>query len=348
MRIFIEPAEPLMFRSGRPFTAGEHTFAESLFPPTPETLQGAVRALLAVRWGAQQHPPLDHLSAIFQQDELVKLIGRRTEQGHTYGRFRVSGLALGWRDPHTGRITRLFPAPAHLICVRVKDESGQVSERFLSLAPTGLQTGERTNLPLECSLVLLPGSVPGTINEKTGPLPGWLTTRGLRAVLRGDTLPEGMAYLHRSRQIYNQEPRLGIGVDNATKTTREGYLYQVLMIRMQPGYGFVVDVAFGEAGNGEKATAVRESLEEQPQALAFLQEGWMTLGGEQRAARFTVLQADDLDREEQAGISSAGRANLVYFATPACFKDGWLPQAPDIFPAHPVTAAVNRYQPIGG
>jgi CRISPR-associated protein Cmr3 len=51
MRIFIEPVEPLLFRTGRPFVAGEYNFAASLFPPTPETLQGALRAAIAVQWG---------------------------------------------------------------------------------------------------------------------------------------------------------------------------------------------------------------------------------------------------------------------------------------------------------
>lgn len=346
MRIFIEPAEPLMFRTGRPFTAGEHNFAESLFPPTPETLQGAIRATLAVQWGGQQHPPLTHPSVIFQQKELIELVGRRSEEGDVYGRFRVTGLTLGWRNPHTRCISRLFPAPAHLICAQVEDESGQRRERFVSLAPTRLRAGERTNLPDACSSVLEPRISGGTIAEKTEPLPGWLTARGLRAALRGDELQDSVAYLHKSEQIYERESRLGIGMDNATKTTREGYLYQAQMIRMQSGYGFVVDVAFGEAENGRSATPVREPLEEHPQALAFLQEGWLTLGGEQRAARFAVLRAEDI--EEGDKIEPAGNANLLYFATPTSFKQGWLPETPGIFPAHPITAAINRYQSIGG
>ena len=47
MRIFLEPTEPLLFRTGRSFDAGESGFAETLFPPTPETLQGAIRAAIA-------------------------------------------------------------------------------------------------------------------------------------------------------------------------------------------------------------------------------------------------------------------------------------------------------------
>src|SRR6266516_808756 len=39
---------------------------------------------------------------------------------------------------------------------------------------------------------------------------------------------------------------------------------------------------------------------------------------------------------------------LLYFATPAYFKNGWLPATPDILPAEPITATMNRYQPIGG
>ncbi len=50
MRLFLEPTEPLLFRTGRPFDAGENSYAETLFPPTPETLQGAIRAAIASYW----------------------------------------------------------------------------------------------------------------------------------------------------------------------------------------------------------------------------------------------------------------------------------------------------------
>src|SRR6266496_5802779 len=97
MRIFIEPTEPLLFRTGRSFTAGENNFAESIFPPTPETMQGAVRAAIAVHWGQMQNPPISNPNEIFKQRDLVRLIGKRTDERDTYGQFRITGLSLGRR-----------------------------------------------------------------------------------------------------------------------------------------------------------------------------------------------------------------------------------------------------------
>lgn len=348
MRIFIEPTEPLLFRTGRPFAAGIHNFAESLFPPTPETLQGALRALIATSWGQKQLPPITHTYELFQQEELVELIGKRINEEDTYGRFRVTGLALGWHHPSEprGPVARLFPAPAHMIRAKVKDAQQQIREQFIRLVAAELEEDEYSNLPEACSSLLMPELHGYEIDEKPEPLNGRLTARGLRAVLRGDIVQNTMEYLHTSEQVYEREWRLGIGIDNATKNTKEGYLYQAHMIRMRPGYGFVVDIAFGERNNGARNMPVKESLEEQPKALSFLQEGWLILGGEQRAARFRVLDQEEILPADEIEQSRSG--NLLYFAAPAYFKRGWLPETPDIFPAHPVTAAINRYQPIGG
>jgi CRISPR/Cas system CMR-associated protein Cmr3 (group 5 of RAMP superfamily) len=44
-----------------------------------------------------------------------------------------------------------------------------------------------------------------------------------------------------------------------------------------------------------------------------------------------------------------GRArNFLYFATPAYFEGGWLPNIPGTLPVKPITAAIHRYQTIGG
>ncbi|HLG60290.1 MAG TPA: type III-B CRISPR module-associated protein Cmr3 [Ktedonosporobacter sp.] len=347
MRIFIEPTEPLLFRTGRPFAAGIHNFAESLFPPTPETLQGAVRAMIAATWGQNQHPAITHPYELFQQKELVTLIGERTSEGETYGRFRVTGLTLGWRassEPHVA-VARLFPAPAYLIRAKIKDAQQQVHDHIVRLSLTTLQNDEESNLPEGCTALLMPELQGQTIVEKAEPLNGWLTARGLRAALGGEVVQSTMDELHTYEQVYERESRLGIGMDNETKNTKEGYLYQAQMIRMRPGYGFVVDIAFGERNNGTSKMPVKEPLEARPSALRFLQEGWLILGGEQRAARFTILDQEDNPADE---IDQSNSGRLLYFATPAYFKRGWLPEMPGLFPIPPVTAAINRYQPIGG
>ena len=118
---------------------------------------------------------------------------------------------------------------------------------------------------------------------------------------------------------------------------------------MQPNYGFVVDIELGQEQYGDSELPHPEQRTGglgTPPELAFLKEGWLTLGGEQRAARFEVLQPQSIAEEE--GISQATTGHLLYFATPAYFKNGWLPATPDILPAEPIAASINRYQPIGG
>src|SRR5947209_6637906 len=116
MRIFIEPTEPLLFRTGRPFDAGENNFAESMFPPTPETMQGAIRAMIAASTTLLDSTM--SIAARFDTDILTKLIGNQSG----YGRFHITGLALGKRMKEDGPIERLFPAPASLMRVKFKEE----------------------------------------------------------------------------------------------------------------------------------------------------------------------------------------------------------------------------------
>ena len=43
-QLFIRPVDVWLFRDGRPFSAGSDHRAESLFPPYPSVIQGAIRS----------------------------------------------------------------------------------------------------------------------------------------------------------------------------------------------------------------------------------------------------------------------------------------------------------------
>ena len=345
MRIFIEPTEPLLFRTGRPFNAGENNFAETIFPPTPETLQGALRAMIAVQWGKAQTDKKRSINEMFNEDAVVKLIGRRINDRNTYGQFRITGLTLGKRNKYTNVVERLFPAPAHVIRATVYDEGRKV---FLlaRLKPESRPEGT-SNIPAG-KLLLFPELHEKKTAAKSEDVTEWLTLQGLQSILKGD-VPRG-EHLIAADHIYTRESRLGIGMNNATKTTQEGYLYQVQMIRMQPSYGFVVDIGLGnDIAGGSRELPYGENLlseQETRDKLKFLEQGWLTLGGEQRAARFEVLKPESITEEQ--GLTQAISGRLLYFATPTCFQHGWLPRNQGILPAEPITAAINRYQPIGG
>ena len=300
MRIFIEPTEPLLFRTGPPFNAGEDNFAESIFPPTPETLQGVLRSAIAVQWGQHFTPAMTDLSEIFQQRDLTNLIGDH----QCYGRLRITGLTLGRCCKQSMKVERLFPPPAHITRVTLESE-----KRLVLLMPK-LERTEITNLSGE--YVLLYPKLDGQkTTEKSEDLKDWLTSRGLQEVLQGKVPSEN--HLVKIDQIYVRESRLGIGIDSDKRTTREGYLYQTQMVRMRHDgkftYGFVIDFELGERGNGHREVQqpVSEQREDAQDQLSFLQEGWLTIGGEQRAARFKVLKPEEI--VDDPGLEQKGTGN---------------------------------------
>jgi CRISPR-associated protein Cmr3 len=325
MRLFIEPTEPLMFRDGRPFEAGQNNFAQSLFPPTPETLQGAVRAAIAASWD-----PNKNIAAAFKDTELTKRIGDRDG----YGRFRMTGIALGRYDKDDSKtVGRLLPPPAHIM---------KSDKRLVRLRPDEKKS-IRSNLPAGIDHYLVP-TVTLDDGEDLEPIKGWLPETSLRRTLFPGDLKD--IEIVRNHDIYQEESRLGIGVQSSTKATAEGYLYQMQMIRMNHlmdhkyRYGFVVDITLRPEKPGQPPLNDDEIQKE----LHLDSSGWMTLGGEQRTAHFRVLPSPIL---EQTARSAGGRP-LLYLATPASFQTGWKPSQQFAPLDAPITAAINRYDSIGG
>jgi len=334
MRIFIQPTEALLFRTGHPFNAGENTYAETLFPPTPETLQGAIRATIAAHWDAEKS-----LAEAFQQEELVEFIGN---QEH-YGRFCITSCTPGRRRVEAGAgtpVERLFPMPAHLWHA----EEGERRQLRLKPAPAAHVT---TNLPDDMHL-LYPEHPTAS---KLEAMQGWLTETGLQTALHAQDEIAAKDIVE-SNELYVNEMRIGIGIDGTTKTTAEGMLFQTHMIRMNadPGarfvYGFVVDIRLLTATPISGIHSTRQFIaDEQTQHLLRLPaSGWLLLGGERRAAYFEVVAPSSVMYDSR----QTGIGNLLYFATPAALARGWQPAAWPTPLSRPVAIATERYQPIGG
>ena len=329
MRIFLEPNEALLFRTGRPFDAGETDYAETLFPPTPETIQGAVRALIATAQDSSATP-----SELFRPGSaLVSLIGDR----QSYGRFRITNIALARRLRDTMDIESLYPVPAHLL----RDNRG-----FFRLRPVE-QNEIRSNMPAGMRY-LMPDEQPV---GKMQLVEGWLTATDLQKVLSADSELSDL-HIISNTDVFLHEPRLGIGMDNATKSTRDGMLYSVQMLRMRQDYrsdqgflysfGFLVDVRL--ADETDPARLLPDDQTRSTLNLQTHQQGWMILGGEQRAASYSIVgESQPLPHQ----VTHPGYKTLLYLATPAVLANGWRP-------AHwpsgdaPIAAAIPRYQPIGG
>jgi CRISPR-associated protein Cmr3 len=313
MRIFLEPHETLLFRNGRPFDAGEVGYAETVFPPTPETLQGVVRSMIATQYANV----LDKsIAEVFRDEVFVNLFGNRD----SYGRFRISNIALAKRNGD--KIEALYPVPAHI----VEDEDGK-----FRLKPSA-KSKVLSNMPNKMQY-LIPDQ-DREIKGKMEPVEGWLSLADLQTVLQPGTDISKLKII-KAGEIYDREPRVGIGMDSRRKVTEEGLLYSTQMLRMKAGYGFLITIYIAK----DQASHEKDSQATQTIYGPLKKSGWVTMGGEQRAARFQIL----LDS------ASDGRASgsLLYLATPAVLSQGWQP-AQWTTQTTPIAAAISRYQLIGG
>lgn len=322
MRIFIEPAESLTFRTGHPFEAGEGNFAQSIFPPTPETLQGALRATIAAYWNPEQN-----IADSFNDPKLTTLIGDRD----SYQCFRITSIALGrYEEATPGKVELLFPPPMHIIC----DEDGK--GKLLRIKPQ-IMKDVQTNLPDGLSHLLIPD---GRYYGKLKPLEGWLSQTSLELALRpdGDLTKLKMT---KNSEIYEYESRLGIGMNTTSKQTLDGFLYQQQMIRMRKNYGFAVDIHLSTTPD---ALTLRDAAQTKEKLSHLPDSGWMTIGGEQRAAHYRILKdaIEGGDRQDRTG-------RLLYLATPAYFeKSAWRPSDKFAPLNKPIAAVVHRPELIGG
>jgi len=128
-----------------------------------------------------------------------------------------------------------------------------------------------------------------------------------------------------------RENKIGIGLNRQTKTTGEGLLYRVEMLRYKD-LKIVVDF----------------------DGLDLENSGLMRLGGEAKGA--TYKQVENLDIPVVDDISS--NIFKLYLLTPAIFENGWYPDWIDKendfigeykgFKLKLVASAIGKYQSIGG
>lgn len=340
MRLFLTPTDVLFFRGALPFTAGEDANAQSIFPPTPETMQGMLRALIASCWAPT-------LAEAFAKPEVRELVGDR----RSYGRFRLTTVTIG--RERDGRVERLFPAPSHL--QRLRQEGNQTAGELIAATPVLLRpdTASRsgsadsvTNLPEGMQPIVAPNEAvaSGAVIE---PFDTWLTEDELSACLR--TTTTGIVGAPAS-DIYTIEPRVGIGLRSASKTVEDGLFYQAAMVRMKPGYGLVVDFELAAVPRPSGSLLPAEQIVQADllqEVLRLPSTGWYQLGGERRIVRYKVVRDAHVDIHRS--FRTPAQRPLLYLATPTYFTKGWRPESWETtFGSLPVAAVIPHIQRIGG
>jgi|Deesub1362A_J573_1020465.scaffolds.fasta_scaffold03851_8 CRISPR-associated protein Cmr3 len=326
MKLFLEPMDVWLFRDGRPFDAGSDHRAESLFPPPPSVIQGALRSYHLVVKGID----------LCDKAAIEATVGTSTR--YPPG-FRVLGpfIARLVED----RLPLYFPLPADAF----KD-----GDRFLALCPKMPPAELQAGIPTP--MWLLPEKEPEKFEERV-----WVSLTALleyleRGELKADDAAYSSGYLARPGDLYIRENRMGIRLRPDTRTTEEGALYEVEFIRPKPDVGLFVEVhgldgwplegfmRFGGEGHGARFRQIDAPdwpppLDPLPErfkvyfaTLAYFEEGWQPRNGDwgqffegvvelQAAAigRYIALGGYDLARDFHKPARRYLPPGSVYFFT---------------------------------
>ncbi len=216
------PNDTLMFREGFPFNQGDEgtKAAQSVFPPYPPTIVGALRFAMATQKGFPAKP--------WPSSELGTGVNWQSDQT-SLGPLRF-GPPCVVRANSDGEVQKLFPAPLHLATGQSgKDNTNKTSFLFL-------QPGKERETDL--GLVRLPSSPDGFVSVKT--CEGTYVTEGeMQGILSGK-LPSSVIDAQRLWQL---EPHVGIGIDREKRMVHDGQLYTAAHIRLMEGVGLSVDVS---------------------------------------------------------------------------------------------------------
>lgn len=334
MQIFIQPSDVLLFRDGRPFSAGEGHRARSLFPPTPNTMQGVIRSkVLADRCGRYEQYKRGCENCPEQEGCTIPAeIGRPAQNGQgNYGLMHLKGAMIARYE--RSQLTTYFPIPADVVQIKDK-QSSQADVKLVCLSPLHPLPGQT-----DFTANLLPLWSPEA--QPVEAAIGYWTHSDLENYLLG----EQPQHLTRVEELFQKESRFGIEVDNGLQTVKEGRLYQTEFIRCCDSVGLYVEI-------------------EGIQSLSTVPDpevGLMAIGGENRVASYTKvigIEWTRLKAKLKAALPQAVGFKL-YLATPTVFEQGWLPQWIDpntLTGQYPdsglsvklVAAAIQRYQTIGG
>ncbi len=209
MRIFIEPTDVLLFRDGKPFSAGDDHLARSVFPPTPMPFQGAIRSLILAEHGFR-----------FSR-EIRELIG--DENG--YGKLRTKGPFVAQRN---NSITEFFPTPADLVIPKEADD-GAKDKQTLLLRPVGSFWHTDAEFPLTPLWATDPRRC-----EAAG---GFLREEEMVKYLLGQA-PQAYS----GDEFASTELRTGIRRKTDTHSVETGKLYSVSFTRLKTNSGFTMDI----------------------------------------------------------------------------------------------------------
>lgn len=236
-----DPLDSLFFRDGSPYQQGEtnQSGTASMFPPSPPTLVGAIRAACARALGWKS-------GNWCENKEICEQLGNGEDLGklNFRGPFLIRCKSPSNEDKGKEEKTELlFPTPANLMgkIDKPDDKPGNENDKstvesltWLSPSSTALHCdlGENIRLPIAANAA----EDAKLLHEKGW----WITAEGLEQVLKGNR-PEEKHLVHQS-QLWSKEDRVGIARSDDSRTTEEGAMYSPSYIRLKKDVSIAMEV----------------------------------------------------------------------------------------------------------
>jgi CRISPR-associated protein Cmr3 len=196
----LKAIDTLFFRDGKPFSMGEETLANGIFPPFPSALYGTLRSIYFA----------DHLPEL----ALANVAGDPT------GKFEISGFLPSLND------IAAFPIPQDLYAK--KREKGQNAWRLVC---HNIPSSVISDYDFDC---VLQTSEATKVEELGGK--GFLDKENFKTYLSASK--DELVYEKVSDYLLD-EPKIGMGRDYATRSASEGKLYRVNMRRLEGPKGIL-------------------------------------------------------------------------------------------------------------
>jgi CRISPR-associated protein Cmr3 len=278
----IKPLDTLFFRDGRPFSMGVETWANSIFPPYPSTVYGAIRTWLIFERGSLKEfedGKYEELGRIIKNEKSnIKEIKK--------GNLKIKGPFIC--------LNNNIYLPVPFDCLKKKGGSEteknnlfcinwmERPEFFISDYPLGNILVNRNDFELEeCD--------------------GFLDISSLKDYL---IQRNGILQFTEKKEIFLEEKKIGIKRERKTLSSKEGHLYKIPMIRLKRGVSFYVEI---------------EGLNSYPC------EGKVQLGADWKIVKIEKTESDLLKELREIDFQLNNKVFKIYFATPAIFKKGWIP-----------------------
>lgn len=284
--LFIEPHDILFLRGNKLF-GDPGSYGESLVPPPPSVVAGAVRSALMVR-----------KSIDFDAFAANRLNDSEFGNADHPGTFRIMACHLARRRKGDGKVEAIYAMPADLSVSKAGEDELNVRCLQPCQATAWLKTSNATEY-----LAVLPEPDRGKPETSL-----WLNADGWRAHLSGDKV-DPARHLLNSACLWQMELRTGIGLDPAKRSAATGDLYTAQAVSLHKSE------QGGDYHTGFLACTEGAHL---PDTMT------LRLGGDGRAAQVSLVQGVEFPEPDWERLCEDQRCRII-LTSPGIFDGGWRP-----------------------